>query len=119
MPYLAGALVVVALVVAASRGHELPPAEAATPDVAEARSAAIQAARTRINLPLTPRILQVGANQVLVLDIPSLASPRAALVDTQRCYIWRDLELKTSSLSCPQSEEIAPALAPPPPSYER
>lgn len=91
--------------------------EAALP--ALERSVAIQAARTRADLPISPRTLQVGANQVQVVDISSMADPRAALVETRRCYVWRDLEFKTASMTCPQDVDGPPALAGPPDSRER
>lgn len=83
------------------------------------RSVAIQAARMQVDLPIVPRTLAVGANQVQVIDIPSMVSPRLSLVATRRCYVWRDLEFKTSSITCPEDGDVAPALAGPPPSFER
>lgn len=83
------------------------------------RSVAIQAARERVDLPIVPRTLAVGANQVQVVDIPSMVSPRMPLVATRRCYVWRDLEFKTASITCPEDSDAGPALAGPPPSFER
>lgn len=83
------------------------------------RSVAIQAARARVDLPIVPRTLQVGSNQVQVIDVPSMVSPRMPLVETRRCYVWRDLEFKTAAIACPEDGDAAPALAGPPPSFER
>lgn len=83
------------------------------------RSLAIQAARKQIDLPIVPRTLQVGDNQVQVIDIPSMVSPRLSLVEARRCYVWRDLEFRTSSITCPVDGEVGPAPAGPPPSNER
>lgn len=83
------------------------------------RSLAIQAARKQIDLPIVPRTLQVGDNQVQVIDIPSMVSPRLSLVEARRCYVWRDLEFRTSSITCPVDGEVEPPPAGPPPSNER
>jgi hypothetical protein len=86
--------------------------EAAQPPLE--RSVAAAAARARADLPINPRILKVGANQVQVIDIPSMVSPKSALVETRRCYVWRDLEFRTASVTCPEDGEMLPAAGPPP-----
>ena len=42
------------------------------------------------------RTHQVGTNQIISVQVPG-----EAWHDTQKCYVFRDLEFKTSSISCP------------------
>ena len=58
--------------------------------------------QARIKRPLEPRVLAAGAHQVHVVDIPS--ADFGVLVSMQRCYVWRDSEFKTSSMSCPSHD---------------
>lgn len=55
-----------------------------------------------VNSPLTLRVLQAGAHELVVLDVPS--AQRGTLVERQRCYVWRDSEFKTATISCPSGE---------------
>lgn len=116
---VAAAVLGLAVLASLVRGGDGAEARPEAPPSALDRSVAIQAARSRIDLPIVPRTLQVGGNQVQVVDIPSMVSPRMPLVETRRCYVWRDLEFKTASITCPEDAEAAPALAGPPPSFER
>lgn len=63
--------------------------------------AKIAQAKRSADLPLQPRVLNVGesASQVVVLDIPSVS--RHGFTTTQRCYVWRDAELRVASIACP------------------
>lgn len=116
---MAAAVLVLGAMASLVRGGDEAGARPEAQPSALDRSVAIQAARARVDLPIVPRVLQVGGNQVQVIDIPSMVSPRTALVATRRCYVWRDLEFKTSSITCPEDGDAAPALAGPPPSFER
>lgn len=42
------------------------------------------------------RTHQVGSNQIIAIQVPG-----EAWHETQKCYVFRDLEFKTSSISCP------------------
>ena len=64
---------------------------------------AAKAEELLLKTPL-PRTYAIGANQLLVLEIPVKDSTN--FVDIQRCFVWRDTELKTSSISCGQQPEI-------------
>lgn len=55
-----------------------------------------------INRSLSPRVLQAGVHQLVVLDVP-FAETRTQ-VAIERCYVWRDSEFKTATLSCPGGE---------------
>jgi len=39
-----------------------------------------------------------------VIDVPVLDS--TGLLDVQRCFVWRDQEFRSSTLSCGQMPEI-------------
>lgn len=65
----------------------------------ERRAARIQA---KVAAQPVPRAYQINGNELLVVDILSEGEFRSS-VDRQRCYIWRDKELKTSSISCPHA----------------
>lgn len=92
-------------------------------DSTATRNAAAQAsahvARQPVPVDVQSRAMPVGSNELLVLDVPSRATPEAPIVEIQRCYVWRDADFKTSSLTCPSSDEGAVQLALPPPSFER
>lgn len=55
-----------------------------------------------INRSLSPRVLQAGVHQLVVLDVP-FAETRTQ-VAMERCYVWRDSEFKTATISCPGGE---------------
>ena len=58
-----------------------------------------------ISKPLSPRMLQAGAHQLVVLDVPSVGVGSSVTmgwwIEKQRCYVWRDAEFKTATISCP------------------
>lgn len=46
-----------------------------------------------------PRVHDIDGNQLLVIDIS--VKGVGGFAQTQRCFVWRDVKLKTSDLSCP------------------
>jgi hypothetical protein len=52
-----------------------------------------------------PRTYNFDGHQLVVVDIPS--ADEAGYVEVQKCYVWRDVEFKTSSISCP-AEQSSP-----------
>lgn len=54
--------------------------------------------------PAKSRAYAVGANQLFVVDVP-VQSGRV-FVERQRCFVWRDAEFKTSSLSCESNPSL-------------
>lgn len=72
------------------------------PTAQEARQQrAIQDAQrvAAINKPLAPRVLQAGTHELVVVEVPS--ATHKTLVSKQLCYVWRDAEFRTASISCP------------------
>lgn len=76
-----------------------PPAEA--PRSKPARAAA---AEKRLQEGPTARTYPVRGGELLVIEVP--VKDLTGGVDTQRCYVWRDLEFKTSTLSCGQQPDV-------------
>ncbi len=62
------------------------------------------------DLQISPRVMQVGPDQVEVFDVPSTPNPYSTRRTTRRCYVFRDLAFRTSTITCPQDGET-PALA--------
>jgi hypothetical protein len=52
----------------------------------------------------TPRTYRIDGNELKVIDVPVLDS--TGLLDVQRCFVWRDQEFRSSTLSCGQMPEI-------------
>lgn len=61
-------------------------------------------ARALAQGPLQPRVLAAGAHEVVVVEIPSEAG--SGFVSTQRCYVWRDKEFRTATMSCPEEPRL-------------
>lgn len=52
----------------------------------------------------TPRTYRIDGNELKVIDIPVVDA--SGLAEVQRCYVWRDQEFRSSTLSCGQMPEI-------------
>lgn len=52
----------------------------------------------------TPRTYRIDGNELKVIDIPVVDA--AGLAEVQRCFVWRDQEFRSSTLSCGQMPEI-------------
>ena len=71
------------------------------------RAKASYAMEQRLKAPLKPRVLVVGEHQVVVLEVPSEAgSVSGSYYGLQKCYVWRDAEYRTATISCPHEEEL-------------
>lgn len=68
------------------------------------RAARIERANAELAKPATQRVRQVGANELVTVEVP--IADQLGFTETQRCFVWRDLEMRTASLSCPQPPEI-------------
>ena len=79
-------------------------------DAADNRTAVRKQAKTTAAKALAakapePRTLIINGNQLVVIGVPS---QDGSAVEVQRCYIWRDAEYKTSTISCPSEQETMP-----------
>lgn len=62
------------------------------------------AAEVALSKTPVPRTYAIQGNQLQVIEIP--AADMSGFVEIQRCFVWRDLEFKTASISCPQPPEM-------------
>lgn len=51
-----------------------------------------------------PRTYRFDSNELRVIDVPVLGI--LGTVEHQRCFVWRDMELRTATLSCGQMPDI-------------
>jgi hypothetical protein len=65
-----------------------------------------EAVKLQISRGPEQRAYKAGAGELVVLDIPA-EGPAGLFVETQRCYIWRDAEYRTATLSCPHQPEVS------------
>ena len=68
------------------------------------RATRIAKAEERLSATPVPRTYTIQGNQLVVLDVPTRTT--SGFVDSQRCFVWRDQEFKTATISCPQPPEI-------------
>jgi len=52
-----------------------------------------------------PRSYRFDGNELKVIEVP--VKDGSGFVDSNRCYVWRDQEFKTASISCESRPEIA------------
>lgn len=50
-----------------------------------------------------PRTYRIDGSELKVIDVP--VKDASNFVDVQRCFVWRDAEFKTATLSCGQQPE--------------
>lgn len=100
---LAVAIVALALLSSCSDDKPKP---ASTDEKKAARAAK---AEKQLSQPPTNIIHNINGNQLIVIDFP--VRMYKDFVDTKRCFVWRDAEFKTSSMTCEQ-EDTASGVTP-------
>ena len=76
------------------------------PSAASARAAQRQErAEKALSTTPVPRSYRIDGNELKVIEVP--VKDGSGFVDSNRCYIWRDQEFKTASISCESRPEIA------------
>lgn len=80
--------------------------ERSTAVARDKRTTAEHAYKARLTAPPKSRILQVGSHQIVVVDLALESGLGPTSFGGQRCYVWRDAEFKTASLSCPHEESL-------------
>lgn len=70
----------------------------------EKRATRIAKAEERLSVTPVPRTYTIQGNQLLVVDVPTRTN--SGFAESQRCFVWRDQEFKTATISCPQPPEI-------------
>lgn len=53
-----------------------------------------------------PRSYRFDGNELKIIDVP--IKDGGGYIDNQRCFVWRDVEFKTASLSCAQMPDLIP-----------
>lgn len=87
--------VVVAL---AGCGEPAPPMSAAK------KASRQEKAESALSVNPVPRSYRFDGNELKVIEVP--VKDGSGFVDTQRCFVWRDQEFKTASISCESRPEI-------------
>lgn len=76
--------------------------------IAEARKERTQQRQAQADAALSktpvPRTYPVGQNQLQVIEVP--VADGSGFVDVQRCFVWRDQEFKTATMSCGQQPDV-------------
>lgn len=62
------------------------------------------AAEKRLQEGPTARTHAVRGGELLVIEVP--VKDFTGSVDNQRCYVWRDQEFRTSSISCGAQPDV-------------
>ena len=78
--------------------------------VLEKRAARIAKAEATVRITPTPRTYRFDGSELKVFDVPVRDS--RGFVEAQRCFLWRDAEYRTSTLSCPAEQQEPEVLAP-------
>ncbi|MCY1167151.1 hypothetical protein D9M73_71080 [compost metagenome] len=75
---------------------------------AAARKATKDQRQTKADAALSktpvPRTYPIGQNQLQVIEVP--VADGSGFVDMQRCFVWRDTEFKTATMSCGQQPDV-------------
>lgn len=61
-------------------------------------------AEAQLAKPPVSRTYTIQGNQIQVVELP--VADTSGFVDQQRCFIYRDAEFKTSSISCESRPEV-------------
>lgn len=72
--------------------------EAPTGKPFKTRQDRLAAAEEALSKTPVPRSYRFDGNELKIIEVPVKDS--SGFVDLTRCYVWRDAEFRTSSLSC-------------------
>lgn len=68
----------------------------------ERREKRLQAAEVKLAKTPVPRTYRYPDGELRVLQV--LVPDGSGFVEQQQCFVWRDLEFKTSTISCPSRQ---------------
>ena len=80
------------------------------PSTQEKRAARIAKAEAAMAITPFPKVYRFDSGELRVMAVPVKDS--LGYVEAQRCFIWRDAEYRTSSISCPAEQQDTAILAP-------
>jgi hypothetical protein len=93
-----------AVAVAVSACSDAPPSK-------ESRQVRVQERLKKAEFTLgqtpQPRSYRFDGNELKVIDVP--VADGSGFLENQRCFVWRDSEFRTATLSCPQAQEMVVA----------
>jgi hypothetical protein len=89
----AGLLAVVGWSITACSGHEKQTTRAERDAVRRAK------AEQLASMPPIRHTYRLEAGELIVIDVPIVAP--GGFADSQKCFLWRDIEFQTASLQCP------------------
>lgn len=93
--------VLVLLLVAGCSGDPDPTLRNARAEKVKARAKAAEAV---LSVTPQPRTYRLDAGELKVLDVP--AADSSGFLETHKCFVWRDIEFKTSSISCSHQPDM-------------
>jgi hypothetical protein len=63
-----------------------------------------EAAEVKLGKTPVPRVYRYPDGELRVLEVP--VKDGSSFVDQQRCFVWRDEQYKTASISCGQMPDV-------------
>jgi hypothetical protein len=75
------------------------------PDRKEKMHARIEAAKQVESKTPEPRTYTINGHQLVVVDLSSADSE--GYIDEHKCFIWRDVEFRTATMSCSHPDAIS------------
>lgn len=74
------------------------------PDTKPAKRDRQRAAQEAMAKPPVTKFYRIGENALQVIELP--VQDTSGFVDIQRCFVWRDAEFRTASISCNQLPDL-------------
>ena len=75
-----------------------------TPTPAMKHRDRLLAAKRIENHPIQPRVYEIGGNQLIAFAVSTADSD--GYIDERKCFVWRDYEFKTSTMSCGSPDPV-------------
>lgn len=88
------------IVVVALAGCGEPPA----PTTAARKASRQEKADKALSTTPVPRSYRFDGNELKVIEVP--VKDGSGFVDTQRCFVWRDAEFRSATMSCGQMPDV-------------
>lgn len=77
---------------------------ASPPTIKKSRQQRVQDAQQLVTKTPAPRTYRYPDAELRVFEVP--VADGMGFVELQRCFVWRDLEFKTSTISCGQQPDV-------------
>ena len=73
------------------------------PDRAARKQERIEAAKVIVKRTPQPKTYRIDGHQLIMVELPE--SDDQGYIEAHKCFIWRDAEYKTATMSCPNAQE--------------